>query len=266
MNTKAAKMDNRTGRLQGKVALITGAGSGIGEAAALKFAREGARVALVGRTLDKLEAVAEAIRRSGGDAIGIQADVADEAQADAAVARTLEAFGRFDIAFNNAGVLGTQAPIAQMDVADFDAIIATNLRGVWLVARAAIRAMLAAGTRGVIINTSSFVAQAPNAGSSAYAASKAGIDAMTRALALEVGPQGIRVNNLAPGVVETPMFTGAGVPDTLRQALAGHAALKRLGRPEDLANAAAWLASSEAAFVTGQTILIDGGFTIPGLR
>ena len=266
MNMEDAQMNNTTGRLHGKVALITGAGSGIGEAAALKFAREGARMALVGRTLDKLERVADAIRRSGGDAIAIQADVADEAQADAAVARTVEAFGRLDVAFNNAGVLGIQAPIAQMEVKDFDAIIATNLRGVWLVARAAIRAMLAAGTRGALINTSSFVAQAANAGSSAYAASKAGIDAMTRALALEVGPQGIRVNNLAPGVVETPMFNGAGVPDTLRQALAGHAALKRLGRPEDLADAAAWLASSEAAFVTGQTILIDGGFTIPGLR
>lgn len=259
-------MNGRAGRLDGKVAIVTGAGSGIGHTTALRLAAEGARVALIDRTRSKLDAVAEEIRRADGEALAIPADVSDEASVDDAVARTVKELGAIDIAVNNAGTLGTQAPIAQMHVSDFDAVVATNLRGVWLMARAEIRIMLEHGRRGSIINVSSFVAQAPNAGSSAYAAGKAGVDAMMRALALEVGSQGIRVNNVAPGVIETPMFNSAGVSAELRQALADHAALQRLGRPEDIAEAVLWLASEDASFVTGQTILIDGGFTIPGLR
>lgn len=253
-------------RLEGKVALVTGAGSGIGEATALKFASEGAALALIGRTASKLDAVAEQIRQAGGTAVSIVADVSDENAANTAVEQVVDTFGRLDIAFNNAGMLGSMRPIVDMDVAEFDAIIATNLRGVWLMARAEIRAMLAAQTQGSIINTSSFVAHAAGAGTSAYATSKAGLDAMTRALALEVGGAGIRINNVAPGVIETPMFNESGVPEEFRQALAGHAALKRLGRPDDLAEAVTWLASAQAAFVTGQNILVDGGIAIPGLR
>ncbi|MCM5557593.1 SDR family NAD(P)-dependent oxidoreductase [Pleomorphomonas sp. JP5] len=257
---------NDQGMLAGKVALITGAGSGIGAVTAEAFAREGARLALIGRTADKLEAVAERIRRAGGEALPIVADVADEAAVDAAVGKVVTSLGGLDIAFNNAGVLGTMAPLADMAASDFDAILATNLRGVWLMARAEVRAMLAAGTQGAILNTSSFVARAASAGTTAYAASKAGVDALTRALALEVGGNGIRVNAIAPGVIETEMFNGSGVPDDFRQALAGHAALKRLGQPDDIAAAALWLVSDQAAFVTGQSFLIDGGFAIPGLR
>lgn len=253
-------------RLEGKVALVTGAGSGIGEATALKLAQEGATLALIGRTGSKLEAVADRIRQAGGKAIAIVADVSDEDSVNAAVEETVKKLGGLDIAFNNAGTLGGMAPIANMDVSDFDTVIATNLRGVWLMARAEIRVMLASNTQGSIINTSSFVARAAAAGTSAYAASKAGVDAMTVALALEVGSVGIRVNNVAPGVIETPMFYGSGVPDAFRQALANHAALKRLGRPDDLADAVAWLASDQAAFITGQSILVDGGIAIPGLR
>lgn len=253
-------------RLEGKVALVTGAGSGIGEATALTFASEGATLALIGRTGSKLEAVAERIREAGGTAVSIVADVSDENAVNAAVEKIVDTFGGLDIAFNNAGTLGSMAPIAHMEVSEFDTVIGTNLRGVWLMARAEIRAMLASETKGSIINTSSFVARAAGAGSSAYAASKAGVDAMTRALALEVGSVGIRVNNVAPGVIETPMFNESGVPDTFRQALANHAALKRLGRPDDLAEAVVWLASDQAAFVTGQSILVDGGIAIPGLR
>lgn len=259
-------MDKQTGRLQGKAALVTGAGSGIGRAIALRFAREGARVALVGRTSSKLETVAEEIRAIGGEALALAADVAQEGDADTAVRQTVAAFGALHLAVNSAGIMGKQAPIAQMEVEDFDAVVGANLRGVWLMARAQVRAMLAGGSGGSIVNISSFVAQAANAGSSAYAASKAGVDAMTRALALEVGGQGIRVNSLAPGVIATPMFEGAGVTDELRGALARHAALGRLGAPDDIAKAAAWLASDDADFVTGQAILVDGGFTIPGLR
>lgn len=253
-------------RLDAKVALVTGAGSGIGEATALKFAAEGAMLALIGRTGSKLDAVADMIRQAGGEAVSIVADVSDEAAVNAAVGKVIDTFGTLDIAFNNAGALGSMRPVADMEVSEFDAIIATNLRGVWLMARAEIRAMLTAGTKGSIINTSSFVARAAGAGTSAYAASKAGVDAMTRALALEVGGAGIRVNSVAPGVIDTPMFQGSGVPEEFRQALANHAALKRLGHPDDLAEAVAWLASDQAGFVTGQSILIDGGIAIPGLR
>ena len=259
-------MDKPSARLEGKIALVTGAGSGIGRAIALRFAHEGARVALVGRTLSTLENVAADIRGTGGEAVSIVADVAIERDADAAVRQALAAFGALHIAVNSAGALGRLAPIADMKVDEFDAVVATNLRGAWLMARAQIRAMLAAGAGGSIVNISSFVAQAPNAGSTAYAASKAGVDAMTRALALEAGSHGIRINNLAPGVTATPMFEGSGVSPDLRQSLARHAALGRLGTPDDIASAAAWIVSDDAGFVTGQTILVDGGFAIPGLR
>lgn len=251
-------------RLAGKVALVTGGGSGIGKATALRFAAEGAAVALAGRREAELTAVANMIGDSGGRAIAIPADVSDEAAVDALVARVVADLGSLDIAFNNAGVLGALKPISELSVEEFDAVIATNLRGVWMLARAEIRAMLAAGHAGSIVNTSSFVAQAATAGTSIYAASKAGLDAMIRALALEVGPSGIRVNNVAPGVIRTPMSSG--LDEHFSQALANHAALKRLGEPEDVADVVIWLCSEEARFVTGQTILVDGGFAIPGLR
>lgn len=155
-------------------------------------------------------------------------------------------------AFNNAGILGAYKPILEMTAGEFDAVIATNLRGVWLLARAQIRAMIASGCTGSIVNTSSFVAEAATPGMSAYAASKAGLGALARALAIEVGPHGIRVNNVAPGVIRTPM--SAGLSAEMYQALANRAALKRLGE-EDVAAVAVWLCIAEARFVTGQTIL-----------
>ena len=221
-------MSGMEGELAGKVALVTGAGSGIGRATALRFAAEGARVALVGRTEAKLAAVAQEIKKEKGVALVLPADVSVETEVDRVVARVSRELGAVDIAFNNAGTLGSMAPIAQMEASAFDEIVATNLRGVWLMSRAEIRAMQKQKSPGSIINTSSFVAKAAAAGTTAYAASKAGVDALTRALALEVGSQGIRVNSVAPGVIETPMFNGASVSEELRHALANHAALRRL--------------------------------------
>ncbi|MEO7065555.1 MAG: SDR family NAD(P)-dependent oxidoreductase [Rhodanobacter sp.] len=256
--------NERQPRLTGKVALITGGGSGIGRAAALRFAQEGAVVALAGRRMEQLQQVADEIDQLGGRALAIPTDITDEHAVDALIEQTVKHFGSLDIAFNNAGVLGALKPITELTASDFDATIATNLRGVWLLARAELRAMLAAGKPGAIVNTSSFVAQAASVGTSAYAASKAAIDAMVRALALEVGPSGIRINNVAPGVIKTPM--SAGLPDELAAALANHAALKRLGEPEDIGDVVVWLCTDEARFITGQSILVDGGFSIPGLR
>lgn len=251
-------------RLAGKVVLVTGAGSGIGKAAAMQFAREGAAVALAGRREKPLADVANAIEQAGGVALAIPTDIADEGAVQALVAQVEGRLGPLDAAFNNAGVLGAYKPIVELTADDFDLVVGTNLRGVWLLARAEIQAMIASGRRGSIVNTSSFVAEAATPGTSAYAASKAGLNALARALALEVGPLGIRVNNVAPGVIRTPMSAGLG--DDLYQALAKHSALQRLGEPEDVAGVAVWLCSEEARFVTGQTILSDGGFAIPGLH
>lgn len=251
-------------RLAGKVVLVTGAGSGIGKAAAMQFAREGAAVALAGRREKPLADVANAIEQAGGVALAVPTDIADEGAVQALVAQVEERLGPLDAAFNNAGVLGAYKPIVELTADDFDLVVGTNLRGVWLLARAEIQAMIASGRRGSIVNTSSFVAEAATPGTSAYAASKAGVNALARALALEVGPLGIRVNNVAPGVIRTPM--SAGLSDDLYQALAKHSALQRLGEPEDVAGVAVWLCSEEARFVTGQTILSDGGFAIPGLH
>jgi NAD(P)-dependent dehydrogenase (short-subunit alcohol dehydrogenase family) len=208
--------------------------------------------------------VAGEIQRAGGRAIALPTDIADEQAVDRLIADVEASLGPLDVAFNNAGILGAYKPIIEMTADEFDAVIATNLRGVWLLARTEIRAMLASGRRGAIVNTSSFVAQAATPGTSAYAPSKAALDALARALALEVGPQGIRVNNVAPGVIRTPMSEGLST-DTYR-ALADHAALRRLGEPEDVAEVAMWLCTDDARFVTGQTILSDGGFALPGLR
>ena len=208
--------------------------------------------------------VSATIESEGGKAFAIQADIADESAVNALIAQVEARLGPLDGAFNNAGVLGANKPITELTAAEFDEVIGTNLRGVWLLVRAELRAMIASGRRGSIVNTSSFVAEASSAGTSAYAASKAGLNALVRAVALEVGPEGIRVNNAAPGVIRTPMSEG--LSDEVYEALANNAALKRLGEPEDVADVAVWLCTEEARFVTGQTILVDGGFAIPGLR
>jgi NAD(P)-dependent dehydrogenase (short-subunit alcohol dehydrogenase family) len=262
---KETMMDHSsTRRFAGKVALVTGAGTGIGRAAALQFAREGAAVALVGRRQSPLEEVATMIRTHGGTTLVVPADVSGEAAVEKLVVDVEKQLGPMDAAFNNAGVLGAYKPMTELTVEEFDSVIAINLRGPWLLMRAEIRAMLASGRRGSIVNTSSFVAEAATPGTSAYAPSKAGLDAMVRAAALEAGASGIRVNNVAPGVIRTAMSEG--LSEDVAQALSDHAALKRIGEPEDVAMVAVWLCTDEARFITGQTVLSDGGFTIPGLH
>lgn len=251
-------------RLEGQVAIVTGAGTGIGEAAARAFAREGARVALIGRREAPLHANAAAIRKDGGEALVIAGDVSRASDAERIVATTVERFGRLDCLFNNAGIQGKGGPIIDMDEAAFDELIAINLKGPWLMTRAALRAMVPAGHSGAIVNTSSFLSTAATVGTSGYSASKAGLDAMIRAIALEAGPHGIRVNNINPGVIDTPMLRAHG--DDIVPPLAARAALGRVGTPEDIADVAVWLCTEEARFITGQSLLVDGGFTIPGPR
>ena len=255
---------NNGRRLEGQVAIVTGAGTGIGEAAARAFAREGARVVLIGRREEPLQANAAAIREAGGETLVIAGDVSRADNAERIVATTCERFGRLDCLFNNAGIQGKGGPIVDMDEAAFDELIAINLKGPWLMTRAALRAMLPAGQRGAIVNTSSFLSTAATVGTSGYSASKAGLDAMIRAIALEAGPHGIRINNINPGVIDTPMLRAHG--DDIIPPLAARAALGRVGTPEDIADVAVWLCTEEARFVTGQSLLVDGGFTIPGPR
>lgn len=249
--------------LAGKVAIVTGAGTGIGEAAALAFGRLGASVVLAGRREAELEKVAQSITGHGGTALVLPTDVSEEASVKHLVESAVGQFGRLDIAFNNAGV-SSYSPIEHLDVTEFDQVMAVNARGTWLLLKYEIAAMRAAGNGGAIVNTSSIAATGGTAGLSAYAASKAALDAMTRVLALEIGPDGIRINNVSPGLTLTAM--NQGLPEPMLDAVAAHTALKRNALPEDVSDVAVWLCSDASNHVTGQSLLVDGGFNIAGAR
>nr|WP_204367238.1 SDR family NAD(P)-dependent oxidoreductase [Methylobacterium sp. B34] len=245
------------------MALVTGGGTGIGRAAALGFATKGASVMLAGRRRAELDAVAGEIETIGGRAAVMPTDISQEAEIVALIEGTVERFGRLDASFNNAAISNV-GPIEALTAADFDRVMATNVRGVWLLIRQEVVAMRALGNGGAIVNTSSIAATGGNAGLSIYGASKGALDAMIRHVALEVGGDGIRINNVSPGLTRTPMVTG--LPEELLAAFASHAALKRVAEADDVGDAAVWLCTNEARFVTGQSILVDGGYNIAGMR
>jgi len=249
--------------LSGKVALVTGGGTGIGRAAALQFARKGASVMIAGRRKAELDAAVEAIRAMGGNAEAMPTDIAEEDQVIKLIDGTIERFGKLDAAFNNAAT-GQGGPIESLTVADFDRVMATNVRGVWMLIKQEIIAMRKQGHGGAIVNTSSIAATGGNFGLSIYGASKGALDAMIRHVALEAGGDGIRINNVSPSLTRTPMTDG--MPEQLFDAVRAHTALKLVAEAEDVGDVAVWLCTDEARFVTGQSILVDGGYNIAGAR
>ncbi len=250
--------------LSTKVAIITGASSGIGRATAKLFAREGARLVLSGRRRPALDELVGEIEQEGGEAIAIDGDVRDEAHARALVETAVETYGGLDIAFNNAGTTGEMAPIADLSTTGWQETIETNLTSAYFGAKYQVPAMEKRGA-GSLIFTSSFVghtAGMPN--TSAYAAAKAGVIGFTHSLAAELGTKGIRVNALLPGGTDTPMsFTNApGAGPEVLAFVEGLHALKRMAKPEEIARSVLYLASDASSFTTGTAMLVDGGVSI----
>jgi NAD(P)-dependent dehydrogenase (short-subunit alcohol dehydrogenase family) len=250
--------------LSNKVAIITGASSGIGRATAKLFAREGASLIVSGRRRAALDELVGEIGAEGGEAFAIDGDVRDEAHARSLVDAATEKFGGLDIAFNNAGTTGEMAPIADLSTAGWLETIETNLTSAFFGAKYQVPAMAARGS-GSLIFTSSFVghtAGMPN--TSAYAAAKAGLVGLTQSLAAELGPKGIRVNAILPGGTDTPMsFTNApGAGPEVLAFVEGLHALKRMAKPEEIARSVLYLASDASSFTTGTAMLVDGGVSI----
>jgi len=241
-------------RLQGKVAVITGAARGIGRETALLFAREGARV-VVADVDTRGEVVAQDIRQTGGEALFARTDVTSRESCHALVGSTLAAFGQVDVLVNNAGIV-RDAVLAKLTESDFDLVVNVNLKGTFTMTQAVVAPMVERGS-GSIINVSSVVGLYGNFGQTNYAATKAGVIGMTRVWARELGKKGIRVNAVAPGFIRTEMTQG--VPEKVLDMMRDKTPLGRLGTPEDVARVFLFLASDEAAYVHGAVISVDGG-------
>lgn len=250
-------------RLPGKVAFLTGAGTGIGRACAELFAREGARMALAGRRREPLEAAAAAIAAGGGEALVVPCDVSQAPQVEQGIAATVARFGRLDVVVNNAGALHV-ATAADTSEDDWDRLMAINLKGPFLVSRAAVREMRRTGG-GSIVNIGSVLGLVAMPKRAAYAASKGGLLQLTRAMAIDHAAENIRVNCICPAIVETELVAGLFAtqpdPQAARRARQQTIPLGRFGQPADVAQLALFLASDESAWITGAAIPVDGGLT-----
>ena len=244
------------GLVEGRVALVTGGGSGIGRQACLVFSREGAQVVVCDVVLEGGEETVSQIRQAGGQAMFIQADVAQAAEVEAVVARTVETYGRLDCAYNNAGIAGRTARVADDSEQNWDRVLSINLKGVWLCLKYEIAHMLTQGS-GAIVNTASDAGLIGLRRAGAYVASKHGVVGLTKTAALEYATSNIRVNAVCPGPIDTPMLRGAS--ERVIDAMAAAQPNGRLGQPREIAEAAVWLCSDAASFVTGHPMPVDGG-------
>ncbi len=248
------------GQLDGKVALITGAGSGIGRASALVFAREGAKVAVADIVVEGGEETVRMVKEAGGEAFFIKVDVSNAAEVEAMVNTVVDTYGRIDCAYNNAGIEGRLASTDEYPEDVFDKVIDINLTGVWLCMKYELPHMLKQGG-GAIVNTASGAGLIGVAGMSAYVASKHGVVGLTKTAALEYAKSGIRVNSVCPGLIQTPMVERitADQPQ-LGEALVAAEPVGRTGKPEEIAESVVWMCSDAASFVTGHAMSVDGGY------
>jgi NAD(P)-dependent dehydrogenase (short-subunit alcohol dehydrogenase family) len=247
-----------------KVALVTGGGSGIGRAIAINFAKQGSKVVVAGRSPKTINETQNLIREIGGEALSFQTDVGSQEQVEKLIQSTVDSFGRLDYACNAAGVIGNIASIADTTEADFDTVISTNLKGVWLCMKFQIQQMLKQGY-GNIVNISSINGLGGTPFASVYAASKAGVISLTKSSALEYAKSNIRINAICPGAVHTPLLekvfkeTGGTISQTESFIPQG-----RIGDPNEIADSAIWLCSDKASYITGHVMVIDGGESAKG--
>ena len=254
--------NSQNNEFAGKVAFITGAGSGIGRATAQAFAARGAAVAIADVSADNSRDVADEIVRTGGQSLGLTCDVTVSSDVQTALRQTIEAFGRLDFAFNNAGIEQPPTPLADITEDQWQRVLDIDLRGVFLCMKYEIPLILAAGG-GTIINTSSGAGVKGFLGGGAYGAAKHGVIGLTRCAALDYAPANVRINAICPGIIETPMmdrFSG-GTPEG-RERVIGQEPVGRMGRPEEIASAVMWLCSDNAAFTVGHALVVDGGQTV----
>ncbi len=256
---RATSAQGENVKLAGKVAVVTGAGTGIGQGIALAFAKEGASVVVdyVGAASVSAETLSK-IQDAGGNAIGVDADISDPAQVKSLIDQTVARFGKLDIFVNNAGIEKKFA-FVDFPLDNFQKIMAVNLTGPFLCSQAAARQMIAQGTGGRILNISSVHEDLPMPTNAPYCASKGGLRMLMRTIAVELAPHGITVNNIGPGAVFTPIDQDVEKDPKLNAAILGEIPLNRWGKPEDIANVAVFLASDDASYVTGSTYFVDGG-------
>ncbi len=245
-------------RLEGKVSIITGAGQGIGRATALKFAKEGAKVAVCDINMETVAETVRLVKEAGGEAIGFKLDVTDKATIAAMVDGVMAKWGRIDTLVNNAGIV-QDAQFKKMSEDQFDRVIDVNLKGVYNCTKAVVDIMLAQNS-GVILNASSIVGIYGNFGQTNYAATKFAVIGMVKTWARELGRKGIRANAICPGFVETPIL--ASMPEKVVRMMEDRVPMGRLAKPEEIANTYAWLASDEASYINGAVIEVSGGVTI----